>query len=989
MAQFPDGRSFVLAALDAVSRAGMAPVDMRYFPARDSKPADYCRQRVRDCEIYVAVIGFRYGSVVPGESMSYTELEFDEAGSAGLPRLVFLLDSAAGLPAVLADQDRGAVQGFRQRLRDAGLIVRGFASDVGLELEVFHALTEVAAGRPAAPGTASSVLAVRYSLPPDTAAFTGRDGELHRISAAIADAAGTGRVVAIHAIGGMPGIGKTALAVHVAHLLRDRFGDRQLFINLHGHTPGQDPVAPAAALAGLLTAVGVDARNLPGDLDGRAGMWRDRMARQRALLVLDNAASSDQVTPLLPGGDDCLVLVTSRRQLGDLPGPVVPVLLDALPPEQAQEMFLALAPRAATQPEVVRELAGLAGYLPLAISLLARVYARHPTWTLADLIAETKASLLTLAAEKDSVTAAFDVSYRYLPPGQQQFFCLLGLHLGTTTDAYAAAALAGIPLPEATGYLDALHGEGLLTEAGYHRYGMHDLIRRYSRDLATDPAASPDRAMERLLDFYQHTAATAQAILARQPRTMPAPSALTAPPEAVPDLPDNTRALAWARAERGNLLASLDHVTRTGQHAQVVTLTAAIAALLRLDGPWTDAITRHATALQAARQLGDQRGQANALNELGAARNLTGDYTGAAQGLEEALEIYRDLGDLLGQANVLSNLGAARRMTDDYPGAAQALEEALDIYRDLGDRLGQAGALNELGAARRMTDDYPGVARTLEEALGIYRDLGDRQGQATATRYLGVVRLQTGDYPGAARAQEEALSISSDLGDRQGQANALTYLGVVRQLTGDYPGSVEALEEALSVYRDLGNRLGQANALTYLGATRSQTGDCLAATWALAEALSISSDLGHRLGRADAQRCLGAVRCQTGDYPGSAGVLEEALSIYRGLGDPGGEVEVLNDTGTLHRIRGDLEPAAACHRQAADLARKIGSPRAEANALAGLGRCALAAGHVADAETGLRQALEILERIGGAEAVGVATELDTLTEVLPTPPRDP
>ena len=166
LAQVPEGRSFVQAVLDAVSRAGMAPVDMRYFAAREGKPADYCRARVRECEVYVAVIGWRYGSMVPGEAVSYTELEFEEASAVGLPRLVFLLDDAADLPGVLADPDRGAVAGFRQRLCGAGLVVRGFDSDAGLELEVFHALTEAAGGR--RPGAR----AVRYSVPPDTAVFS-------------------------------------------------------------------------------------------------------------------------------------------------------------------------------------------------------------------------------------------------------------------------------------------------------------------------------------------------------------------------------------------------------------------------------------------------------------------------------------------------------------------------------------------------------------------------------------------------------------------------------------------------------------------------------------------------------------------------------------------------------------------------------------------------------------------------------------------------
>ena len=831
-----------------------------------------------------------------------------------------------------------------------------------------------------------SSLAVRCSLPPDTSAFTGRDEELRLITTAVTDAARAGGVVAIHAIDGMPGVGKTALAVHVAHLLRHRFPDRQLFIDLHAHTPGHDPTPPEAALAELLTAAGVDARNLPEDLEMRAMLWRDRMADQRTLLVLDNAASSDQVAPLLPGGEGCLVLVTSRRYLGDLPGAVVPVLLEALPTDKAQVMFLRRAPRAATEPTAaVQELVRLAGYLPLAISLLARVYAKHPSWTLADLAGETRASLLTLAAEKDSLAAAFDVSYRYLASGQKQFFRRLGLHPGTTIDAYAAAALAGIPLQDAGGHLDGLYSEGLLTEVGYRRYGMHDLIRRYAQDrAATDPATHRDQGLQHLLDYYQHTAAITQSRLARQSRTRPASAALMSPPAAVPDLLGRAQALSWARSERANLLACLDYATRTGQHARVVALTAAIAALLRQDGPWTDAIIRDTTAVQAARHLGDRLGEANALNDLGGMRYFTDDYAGAAEALETALGIYRDLGDRLGEANALDNLGVVRWLTGDYAGAAEALETALGIYRDLGDRLGEANALDNLGVVRSLTRDYPGAAEAHETALGIYRDLGDRGGEANALNNLGDVRRLTGDYPGAAEALEAALGIYREFRNRGGEASALNYLGAVRYLTSDYPGAAEAQETALAIFRDLGNRLGEANALSYLGDVRRSTGDYPGAAEALEAALGIYRELRNRGGEASALNGLGDVRQQTGDYPGAAEALEAALGIYRDLGNWEGEAEALNEVGTLYRVRGNADRAGACHRHALDLAREIENSSCEAHALAGLGRCALAAGRTADAEVGLRQAWEIFQRIGATEATGVAAELDALTRAGPT-----
>jgi len=795
-------------------------------------------------------------------------------------------------------------------------------------------------GRPGSDAGPSMV----YSLPPDTAAFTGRQAELDQITAAATQAAGSGGVVAICAIGGMPGVGKTALALHAAHLLKDRFPDRQLFASLHAHTPGQGPVTPLAALAVLLAAAGVDARNLPAGLEDRAALWRDRMAGQKALLVLDNAASTAQVTPLLPGTAGCLVLVTSRRHLGDLPGAAAPVQLPVLTTQEAREMFTRLAPRAAAGPDqAVAELAELAGFLPLAVSLLARVYLRHPSWTLADLVAEARAGMLTMTAERDSVAAAFDLSYRHLAPAQQQFFRRLGLRPATSTDAYAAAALVGIPLQEAAGQLEDLHGEGLLTETGHRRYGMHDLIRSYARDLAaTDPASSRQQALDRLLDYYQHTAALAEKFLARQARTRPAP-ALQAVPAAVPDLNGRTRALAWARAERDSLLACLDQATAAGQHTRVVALTAAVASLLRLDGPWTTAVTRHAAAVRAARHLGDRLAQANALTDLGDVRQLTGDHSGAAQTLEQALDISRDIGDQLGQARALNNLGRVRGATGDHRGAAQALKGALDISRDIGDQLGQANALNNLGNVHGATGDYRGAAQALEGALDISRDIDDQLGQANALRTLGIVRQMTGDYRGATQALEQALDIYRDIGDQLGQAMALNSLGDVRQMTGDYRGAAQAQEKALGIFRDIGSQLGQAYSL----------------------------------------RTLGIVRRMTGDYRGAAQALEQALGISRNISNPLGEAEALNEIGALFRVRGDPGRAADYHRQALNLSREIASPRDEACALAGLGRCALALGRADDAVEHLRQARDIFQRIGAAEAADIAAELDSLMG--PTP----
>jgi len=575
------------------------------------------------------------------------------------------------------------------------------------------------------------------TLPVDTVAFTGRDKELHGIIASVTAAAEAGRVVAIHAIDGMPGVGKTTLAVHIAHRVAGLFPDRQLFLDLHAHTAGQQPTAPEAALASLLTADGVDARYLPGGLDERAMLWRDRMAHKRVLLVLDNAASSRQVIPLLPGSAGCLVLVTSRRSLGDLPSAVL-VPLAILAPEEARKMFLHLAPRAAAEPARVAEVVALCGYLPLAISLLASLFSNRRSWTLGQLIDETTTTLLTVAAENRTVAAAFDLSYQYLPAERQRFFRQLGLHPGVDIDAYAAAALTGLSLDQASEHLDALCRDHLLDEPVYRRYRMHDLIRDYARALAaTDPVGERDQALGWLLDYYQHTAGLADAHLTRH--TLPPAATSVAPPDPVLGLTSRDQALGWLRIERANLLACREHATHHAQHARVVGLTAVVASLLRSDGPWTQARELHAQAATAARHLGDRLGEANALTYLGDVELLTwlvtDDYPDAGQALDRALSLYRNLNNQNGEANALTYLGVVRLLTGDYPGATQVLDQALTLHRNLNNQNGEANTLTELWIVRRLTGDCPGGGQALEQALSLYRDLSNRNGEADTLTY--------------------------------------------------------------------------------------------------------------------------------------------------------------------------------------------------------------------------------------------------------------
>ena len=784
--------------------------------------------------------------------------------------------------------------------------------------------------------------AATRTLPRDVAAFTGRERELAELIDAAAGA-GAGAVVSIHAIGGMAGIGKTALAVHAAHRLAGRFPGGQIFLPLHGHTHGQQPADPADALASLLATIGVPAAQIPASLGARTALWRDRAAqRQLLLLILDDAISSEQVTPLLPG-TRCLVLITSRRHLSALDG-ARPVSLDSLPPDQAAGLLTRLSGRTGLTPQdpAVTELVRLCGCLPLAIGMVARQLLHHPAWTAAGRAAQLAAAadrLEVMTTENLSVAATFDLSYADLTSDQQRLFRRLGLHPGPDVDAHAAAALDGTDLAAACRGLEDLYDHHLLTEPVPGRYRLHDLIREHARALGDhlDRAGDRSQATARLLGYYQDTAARANALISLQ--TRPAGAGGGAMPPAAPALAGMEQALAWARDERANLVACLDHAIRTGQHAWVISLTAGLSGLLQRDGPWTEAITRHSSAIAAARFIGDRLGEAGALNDLGIMRRLTDDYPAAAQAHEEALAIYRGLGERLGEANALNLLGNDLWLIDDYAGAARAHEAALAIYRQIGNQLGEANALNRLGDVRQHTGDYPAAVHALQQALGIYRDLGDRLGQANGLNALGAVLKLTGDYPAAAQAHEQALGLYRDLGHGLGEANALVALGDVQRLTGHYPAAAQAQEDALGIYRQTGSRLGEANALSSVGAILRLAGDYSAAT-----------------------------RAQ-----------QDALGIYRQIGTRAGEAEALNEIGTLHRVSGELTLAEECHHQALALAQAVGRSWHEARALAGLGRCALAAGRAAEGESGLREALAILQRTGSAEAAELSAELDALS----------
>ena len=779
-----------------------------------------------------------------------------------------------------------------------------------------------------------TAVTITNTLPRRNPFFTGREEELHGLAESIGRTIKQG-TSAVHTIDGMAGVGKTSLAVRLAHDLAHRFPDGQLLVSLHGHTPGRLPARPFAVLGDQLSRLGVPTQQLPPDQDGRSELWRHLLRSKRMLIILDDATGHGQVRPLLPGDGRCLVLVTSRRRLTAL-AETECLSLETLPHEEACQLFVRLMSRPLRPEEegAVGELARLCGCLPLAIGLLAGKLRHHPAWDITDLVSSLASAQHRLAefqAEDVRIGAAFDLSYRNLPPGRQRLFLRLGLHIGNDMDVHAAAALGDISLAEAREHLEALYTDHLLDEPVRGRYRMHDLLKDHARNhAAQDPPTETRQAIERLLDYYETTAEAADRHLSSQ--SWPPDPAAPPPPTPVPRLPDRRAALEWMRSEHANLLACAARASAQAQHPRVTRLAFAMHAFLHQAGPWEQALALHRAAVAAAQLMGARPEEARALRNLGVMLYLTDNYAQADEVLSRALILYERLDDPHGQAGALTDLGGVHALTDRYGRALELLGQACMTYRRLGDPLGEARALGHLARVQRLTDDYPRALGTLEQALAVHRAFGNRFGEAGVLAQIGGVLRLRGLHEQATAVLEPARDLCQEVGDRFGEAAALKELGVVHRLTDNLTASVHLLRQALAVYRSLGDRFGEAGTLVHLGAGQGLMGK-----------------------REEA-----------------IGLLREALAIHMELGSRHGEAVTRNKWGVVLRNFGD--PSGACHQhaRALRLARAVPSPLEEARALEGIGRCDLRPRGRSQAEAHLREALAIYRRIGAGEALAFA-----------------
>jgi DNA-binding SARP family transcriptional activator/tetratricopeptide (TPR) repeat protein len=829
-------------------------------------------------------------------------------------------------------------------------------------------LSKQSPATPAAAGTAAPRHVPRQ-LPVDARLFTGRAAEFHELVALVESADEEAGMFVISAINGMAGIGKTALAVRSAHRLAERFPDGQLFIDLRGYDAGLAPLSAEDALDYLLRSLGVEPRAIPADPHERAALYRSRLAGTRTMILLDNAAGTAQVMPLLPGTSGCVVLITSRNRMMGLDDAHF-FALDALLPDEAIALLRMVAgeSRIAAGDPAARELVELCGLVPLAVRIVASRLRHHRGTTAAGIVAELRAEpdrmMEGLRDDERNLAGVFESSYRGLPEPEARLFRLLGLLPGLRLDAYAAANLLDAPLEEAGRLLDSLLEQNLLAEHAPGRYRMHDLLRAFARGLGTPPGQE-GAAFDRLLDYYEFTAQVAADRLAR--RVRPPSARRAANPSVVRALRDDADAVAWISAERGNLLALLALLEQVGESRRRASLTAALAAFLADEVPKNRQIALHEAAVAAAREDGRMAEQAEALLDLAHVYRTDGSFDHAADLLRSAVEAYRAIADTLGEANALVELGRVTNLTGKHADASEIHEHALNRYRVLGDRLGEADALYELARVDALVGESVRAESRAREALSAFQELGKALGVAQVRVVLANLRRRAGDFAAAAGLLELSASAFREAGQKQNESNVLWTLGRIRLAQGDLDPAADLLERALELAREVGTRHGVAGSLGVLGTVRLAQGDVPGAVGLLREALAMFEAIGHRTGAASAQMYLAKAKRLSGEPEAALDLLGAAVAAFELAGDEVGRAEAWILMGALAADTGDTEAALAWYRKALTSARDMAAAALRAEALAGIAAC-LADTDRPRAVEAQREAVEVYRQLAVPEA---------------------
>lgn len=821
---------------------------------------------------------------------------------------------------------------------------------------------------------------VPRQLPSDITTFTGRAGSLKELDAALA-AARPPHACAVLVVSGGPGAGKSALAVHWAHQVRDRFPAGQLWLDLHGRSVAP-PRRPTDVLAAFLAALGVDADRIPPDEIARVGLYRSLLADRRVLIGLDDAADADQVRPLLPASAGSLVVVTSRD---DMSGLTVShdahrVLIGELEPGEAVDLIERIigVERARGEPAAVTELARLCGRLPLALRIAAATLTGQPELRVGNLAMELSSgdrlACLSVAGDAQvAVRVAIDHSYLRLTTPARGLLRLLATVPGVEFGAAAAAALAAVSVGTATRLLDQLAAAHLVERWGV-RFRLHELIRLYAGDRAAaeESAAALAATRTRLFAFYLHNADAAVRLV--NPGRLPGRA--EPPPEGVPslELRDHAAADAWLETERANLVAALRQAAvdgpvafswlladrlrgyfrahryrddwlattrvglaaaeRTGDLGAQATMHRDLGAALQHVGEYQEAIAHYKAARRVHRENGDPLGQAVVAADLGATYSVTGRLDQALDCLEQALAVQREAGAVYDRATTLLTLGTVHRRRGDLSRAADVCRKALAACEVIDYRFGVVNGLNNLGAIQLERGCFTDARTLLRRALDADPGVGSRYFAPHALANLAVIERDIGDRDEALRLAEEAVRAAVEAGAGAPVQDAVLTLATVLHARGDTASAIEHYQRALWHARQDQDRYTEADTLGRLALAHADAGERALAIAHASSALLVARRAGYRVLEGTAQTALSVLHLRVGDHASAQHCLREAIRAAQQTGHRPGEARALHILGNVLHDRGNDDEARAMWQAAFVVHTELGT--AEVAVLRGL-----------------------------------------------------
>jgi tetratricopeptide (TPR) repeat protein len=820
------------------------------------------------------------------------------------------------------------------------------------------------------PCVAAVVAPITGDTTPDVS-FVGRGNKLNELLQLLNPARGSARnarsasaagAVVVLAVAGLAGVGKTALVRRAAQLAIGRgwYPAGGLFVDLHGYDP--DPAAgvlPERLFASLLRGLGVPAEDVPADVDTQASLYQQTLAQlaarqQPMLLVADNASTVEQVAPLLPpNGGGHQVLVTSRHTLGELPS-AAHLDLDVFDPSEAVQLIAtAIAARHPADPRVSHDkeaadtLAGLCGYLPLALHIIAALLADDPGLPLANLaaeLAEKTSRLDGLVYGSLGVRAAFDLSYQRLDATDARMFRLLSAPPGVDISTEAATALIGQSVEPARRMLVRLARAHLLDQHQPERWRMHDLLRIFARECATVPDAEdqPSQAVQRVLDYYCATLNTAWSHFDAEPGQTTSSQ-----------FADSVAAREWVETERFNLVAA---VAGAGTAPESLHLAMALAPFLRCGRHLEDLVTTAELAVRAAQEVGNPILLAEALNGLGIALRETGRFEGAITAVRQALAINRELDDRRSEARVLCNIGMILVDMRQFDQAITAHRQALVICRRLGDRHDEAGFLDNLGVALRKARQFDEAISVHRQAVTCYEEFDDHHGQAAALTNLGIALRNARQFDEAIPVLQRVVAHFRELDELHSEAVALNSLGIALQETRRFDEAVVAHQEAVIRYKECDDRSGLATALNNLGVALVDTQRFDEAITAHQQATAHFRELDDYHGQAQALTNLGIALRKARQFDEAITAHQQATAHFRELDDHHGEAENLNSLGNTFSAIQRFEEAVTAHQQAAAQFRELNDHHREALALYSLGNALRETQHFAESIAAHQQA---------------------------------